>query len=117
MNKHTLKRLLFESLFNEQRRQYDPPMNYETVIKLYGKDVADKLLNDPVHNFKMKNKIESIHQEPTLDELRRIWRNWKTVSPSQKIISDEQSKKLFGLTNKEMYKKYRNSYENKKDKQ
>jgi len=61
------------------------------------------LLNDPVHVWRATTRLELVHQEPTKAELDRIWANWNRMSGHQKELSDEQSIKLFGITNHDHY--------------
>lgn len=80
---------------------YAPPYTYEEVVANYGKALADKLLKDPVHSWRMETGVELIHDEPSLDEQRRIWENWQRMSPDMKLASDKRSVELFGVTNQE----------------
>jgi len=77
---------------------YDPPYPLE-----YLKAHYPALLKDPVHVWRATTGIELIHEEPTKSELERIWANWNRMSRQQKRLSDEQSLKLFGITNHEHY--------------
>lgn len=82
---------------------YDPPLSREEVIKKYGIKTYIRLSKDPAHKFRMDTGIELIHQEPTKEELIRIWNNWQLMSDEMKRISDEKSIELFSMTNKEHY--------------
>ena len=77
---------------------YDPPLDYETLKKEY-----PELADCPIHSWRAKTGIELIHEEPTREELERIWLNWNKMSHSQKEISDAKSFELFGKNNKEHY--------------
>jgi hypothetical protein len=83
---------------------YQRPYNKEEIKKLYPK-LADKLLSDPVHLWRAETGIEVIHQEPTIEEQKRIWQNWNEMTDEMKKISDKKSLEFFGLTNVEHYNK------------
>lgn len=83
--------------------KYEPPYSYEQILSNYGKRVADKLMKDPVHKWRATTKIELIHKEPSLKELKRIWKNWNLMNDNQKNISDKKSIELFGIDNKTHY--------------
>lgn len=85
--------------------KYEPPYNVEEIKDKYEPNIADKLLNDPVHKWRAETGIELVHKEPTLDELQRIWSNWQLVDDKSKEISDEKSVEFFGITNREHYEK------------
>jgi len=82
---------------------YKPPY---TVLELkkYYPEKAEALLKDPVHFWRATTGIELIHQEPTLEEQKRIWQNWQEMPEDLKIKSEEKSLELFGLNNFEHYK-------------
>lgn len=84
--------------------KYDPPYNSQQVLNKYGKEVHDRLSQDPAHKYRMDTGIELIHQEPSLDELERIYANWQLMSLDQKKQSDEMSKRLYGVGNEDHYK-------------
>lgn len=85
------------------RKKYDPPYSKEQVIEKYGKKLADRLAKDPAHRFRMNTGIELIHQEPSKEELLRIYENWQLMTDEMKEKSDAMSKKLFGMTNEEHF--------------
>jgi hypothetical protein len=93
--------------------KYEPPLTYDEIIELYGKDTADKLKNDPVHAWRMKTGLELIHKEPTRYEQLRIWQNWNLMSLSQKKTSDIKSKELFKMTNTEHHEKLMDEWDKK----
>lgn len=84
-------------------KRYDPPYSKEEVLKNYGPKLYNKLSKDPAHKFRMDTGIELIHQEPSIKELNRIFKNWNYMSDSQKRISDDKCKELFGMSNNEYY--------------
>lgn len=84
--------------------KYSPPYSYWQIVEAYGSNIADRLMDDPAHNFRAQTGIELIHKEPSLQELKRIYQNWKIMPTILKNISDEKSKELFGVTNSENYK-------------
>ena len=108
--KYDIKKLKEKMKLNEEILSYERPYTYNEVVKKYGKKLADKLLLDPAHKFRMTTGIELIHKEPSLDELKRIWRNWNLMPDDMKKKSDEVSKKLFGMNNKEHYIKLLRGY-------
>jgi hypothetical protein len=57
------------------------------------------LLKDPVHLWRAETGIELIHKEPTIEEQKRIWRNWNEMSDEMKKKSDAKSTELFGKDN------------------
>lgn len=77
---------------------YERPYNVEE-IKLNYPDKAEALLNDPVHLWRAETGIELVHQEPTLKEQERIWKNWNEMSDEMKEKSDRKSIELFGINN------------------
>lgn len=83
---------------------YQRPYNEKEIKKNYP-DLAEKLLNDPVHSWRAKTGIELIHKEPTIKEQKRIWRNWQQMNEAEKQKSDKKSRELFGLTNTEHHRK------------
>lgn len=74
---------------------YDPPLSFDKL--------PDHLKNDPVHEWRAQTGIELIHQEPSLEELNRIWANWNKMTDEQKSISDQKSIELFGKNNHDHY--------------
>lgn len=76
---------------------YSRPLVYDKL--------PDHLKNDAVHAWRARYGIELIHQEPSLEELQRIWRNWSMMSSSMKRISDDKSMELFGMNNEDHYNK------------
>jgi hypothetical protein len=62
-------------------------------------------LKSNVHRWRAETGIELIHEEPTLEEFRRVCYNWDAMSPEQKAISDAKSLELFGMTNGEHKRK------------
>ena len=82
---------------------YERPYNREEIEKIYGKDLLNRLMNDPVHAWRADTGIELIHKEPTIEELERIWINWNAMNAKQKAISDNACLRFFGKTNKQMY--------------
>ncbi len=77
---------------------YERPYNVEE-IKAYYPDKADFLLTDPAHIWRAQTGIELIHKEPTLDEQKRIWRNWQEMTNEMKERSDRKSLELFNKDN------------------
>lgn len=73
---------------------YKRPYNIDEIKKFYPAH-AEILLNDPVHLWRAETGIELIHKEPTLDERKRIWKNWNEMSDEMKKKSDEKSLELF----------------------
>lgn len=84
-------------IFNESAPdpRYDPPLPFD--------QLPDHLKEDEVHAWRAKHGIELIHKEPTLGELERIWKNWNLMSNEQKIISNNESIRLFGMDNRQHY--------------
>lgn len=74
---------------------YDPPLPYNKL--------PPHLKKDEIHTWRAKSGIELIHKEPTLQELKRIWKNWKEMPFWMQKISDEKSLKLFGMNNRTHY--------------
>lgn len=81
--------------------QYEPPYNIEQIEKIYGRVLANRLLNDPVHRWRAKTGIELLHREPDLAEQKRTAANCRLMSEKQKRISDKKSVELFGKKNLE----------------
>ncbi|MBI5138689.1 MAG: hypothetical protein HZA95_02730 [Candidatus Vogelbacteria bacterium] len=77
---------------------YERPYNTEEIKKNYP-DKADFLMNDPVHRWRAETGIELIHKEPTLEEQKRIWRNWLEMTDDMKEESDRKSLQLFDKDN------------------
>ena len=98
-------------LVEDWDKKYDPPYNAEQIKANYGEDLYNKLIQDPVHKWRVETGIEIIHKEPTKKELDRIWNNWQLMTPEQKSLSDEKSLELFGLSNKENYNNLISLYE------
>ena len=98
-----------ESYIEESK--YDRPYSADEVKKNYGVDVYNKLIQDPVHKYRMDSGIELIHKEPSKDELERIWKNWNRMTTTQKRESDKKSMELFGKTNKDHYDELISSYD------
>lgn len=94
-NKNTLS-------LGDRMKEYERPYTYDEIVKHYGKYIADKLLNDPAHKWRMDTGIELIHKEPDLDEQKRIWENWQLMSDEDKQKSDEKCIELFGMTNERL---------------
>ena len=85
------------------RLMYKLPYSKKEILEKYPKDVANSLLNDPIHLWRAETGIELIHEEPTKNELIRIWDNWNEMSFEMKEKSDKKSLELFGKNNKEHY--------------
>ena len=96
--------------------KFEKPYTYDECLKFYGKDLADKLLNDPVHKWRMKTGLELIHKEPTLDEQERIWKNWQLMSDEEKEISNKKCLEISGMTNEELHNWIMKKYWNKLNK-
>jgi len=77
---------------------YERPYSAEEIKKFYP-DKAEALLQDPVHAWRAETGIELIHREPTLEEQKRIWRNWNEMTDEMKKKSDGKSVELFGIGN------------------
>lgn len=58
---------------------------------------------DFVHRWRALTGIELIHRELSLNELERVFKNWKLMNPLMKKISDKKPIELFGITNVEHY--------------
>lgn len=95
---------LADGISSEVSSEYDPPLPYD--------QLPDHLKNDPVHAWRAKHGIELIHKEPTLEELNRIWKNWQLMSDEQKIISDNESIRFFGMNNEDHYYALLKEYDN-----
>jgi hypothetical protein len=80
--------------------KYEAPWDVETL----NKKGLERLLKSPQHLWRAETGIELLHKEPTIDEFSRIWNNWHQMTPDMKKKSDEKSKELFGMTNKEHFK-------------
>lgn len=100
-------RQLIESLLENK---YEKPYNPEEILKIYGKDKYNQLMQDPCHKWRAETGIELIHKEPTEYEFDRIWNNWQLMSDEDKQKSDEKSIKLFGVDNKTHYEQLKNKY-------
>ncbi len=82
---------------------YQRPYNIEEIKLNYPKQ-ADFLLNDPVHLWRAETGIELIHEEPTREELKRIWDNWNEMTDAMKDFSNKKSLELFNIDNEQHYK-------------
>lgn len=94
---------IMEDVSSLLETEYDPPYTYKDIVKVYGKDIADKLKEDPAHRYRMGTGIELIHREPSKKELERIWNNWNLMDPDQKRQSDIESRRLYGIDNRTHY--------------
>lgn len=86
----------------KNKRKYTSPLPFHRL--------PNHLKNDKVHAWRAITGIELIHQEPTLEELHRIWQNWKLMPKKMKEISDNQSVKWFNMDNATHYQKLIESY-------
>lgn len=75
---------------------YDPPYPLEKI--------PNYLHEDPVHHWRSTTGIELIHQEPTREELERIYQNFLVMPKSLQEISDQKSIELFGIDNSTHYR-------------
>lgn len=91
---------------------YDPPMSLKEIRQNYGENLYNKLKADPIHRWRAETGIELIHKEPSKQELIRIMYNWNQMPVKYKLISDKKSLELFGMTNKEHFKKLIKTYDN-----
>lgn len=66
---------------------YVPPMAYDRL--------PQHLKDHPPHAWRGKTGIELIHQEPEVDEFKRIVRNWKKMPEELRKLSDIASKELY----------------------
>lgn len=82
--------------------QYNPPLEYD--------ELPAHLKSDEIHTWRALTGIELIHKEPSLEELNRVWQNWKLMSKEMKQISDKKSYELFGMNNAAHYFELRNQY-------
>lgn len=73
-------------------------------IKKYHPDKAKMLLSDPIHLWRAEKGIELIHEEPTAEEQKRIWKNWNEMTDEMKKKSDVKSMELFGKDNTSHHK-------------
>jgi len=108
------KKISRRSNLENLKESYEKPWSYEQIENELGKDKAEELMNDPVHKFRIETGIELIHKEPSLDEFNRIVKNWKLLTPSQKIKSDIKSIELFGIPNEQRIEEILNSYKHEK---
>ena len=102
-------------LFAESNNEYQRPFSYEEIREkekagVYPEGTADRLMDDPVHKWRMETGIELIHKEPDEEEQIRIWDNWQKMSDEQKEKSDEKSIELYDMTNEEHHKQIMNEY-------
>lgn len=102
-------------LIEAKKPAYSRPYDRKEILDNYGKEVYDKLMKDPAHIFRADTGIELIHKEPSLEELKRIKRNWDMMSDSNKMKSDEMSRKLFGKDNETYYVELLSLYESSKN--
>lgn len=100
-----------EESYIEESKKYDRPYSADEIKDAYGDDIYNKLVQDPVHKYRMDSGIELIHKEPSKKELERIWNNWNKMSYLQKRESDKKSIELFGKTNKDHYYELLKSYD------
>lgn len=77
--------------------KYDPPLALDKL--------PEHLVTDPVHRWRAETGIELVHKEPTIEELVRIWKNWKLMPHDLQQYSNEKSKEFFGVDNETHYKK------------
>lgn len=89
---------------------YSPPMALAEVMKKY-----PHLLKDPVHKWRAESGIELIHQEPSLEELQRIRKNWDLMSSEQKAVSEAKAKEMFGVDNNTHYQNLLPLYKSNKE--
>lgn len=68
------------------------------------------LKKDPVHKWRAESGIELLHQEPSIEEMTRIIKNWKLMSKEQKALSDAKSLEMYGQGNKERIKELLGKY-------
>lgn len=57
--------------------------------------------DDIINQWIQETGIELMHQTPTKQEMDEIWNRWQKMSKKKKIISDEKSIELFGMTNEQ----------------
>ncbi len=57
-------------------------MKYERPHPL--EKLSQHLKKCPIHTWRAKTGIELIHQEPDIEELERIWKNWNLMTDKQK---------------------------------
>lgn len=79
---------------------YSKPYSVKQIKRYYSK-ISRKLLNDPVHLWRAETGIELIHKEPSLDEQKRIWKNWLEMPKELKKASNKRSLELFSMNNRE----------------
>ena len=77
--------------------KYDPPLALDKL--------PEHLLKDPVHRWRAETGIELVHKEPTIEELIRIWNNWKHMPVDLQQLSNEKSMEFYGCDNETHYKK------------
>lgn len=100
-------RQLVENLLE---KEYEKPYNSEEILKIYGKDKYNQLMQDLCHKWRAETGIELIHKEPTEQEFDRIWNNWQLMSNEDKEKSDSKSIELFGVDNKTHYEQLKHEY-------
>lgn len=101
---HYLKYFIKRMEINYELKAYDPPLDIEEIKKYYP-DKSAMLLKDPIHKWRAESGIELIHEEPTVEEQKRIWENWQLMTPEMKKISDKKCKELTGMRNEELHYK------------
>lgn len=77
---------------------YEQPYTIKEIKERYP-DKAEILLKDSIHLWRAETGIELIHKEPTIEEQKRIWRNWNEMTDEMKKKSDEKSIEIFGKDN------------------
>ena len=50
-----------------------------------------------------ENGIAMVYPTDTKEELERLWKQWKDLSPQRKRLADEKSIELFGMDNSSHY--------------
>lgn len=96
----------------EKKSQYDPPYTREQIRDNYGEETLERLMKDPAHAWRADNGIELIHNEPSEEELDRIWDNWNKMNSVQKSKSDAKCKELSGMNNAKLYKFLKDNWAN-----
>lgn len=89
---------------------YLAPYTYNEIVENYGEQLAQRLAKDPVHKYRMDSGIELVHQEPTIEELDRIYANYRAMPVRMKRLSNAKSKQLFGINNRDHYYRLREEY-------
>lgn len=83
----------------------------EITYRLPTKKLPPHLSTDLVHMWRAESGIELVHNEPTMEELNRIWQNWQHMPDIAKWLSDNMSLHWFGCTNEEHYQQLTESVE------